>query len=92
MWREKPFSRLILPILCFCHPFADAETTSKQPLETSTAKSEASPASFANGRNKVTRFLGEGGKKRVYVAQDTLLNREVAFALIKTETPTLTRE
>ncbi len=31
------------------------------------------------------RFLGEGGKKRVYLAQDTLLDREVAFALIKTE-------
>ncbi|MEE8158073.1 MAG: protein kinase, partial [Dehalococcoidia bacterium] len=33
----------------------------------------------------VKRFLGEGGKKRVYRAQDTLLDREVAFALIKTE-------
>ncbi len=31
------------------------------------------------------RFLGEGGKKKVYLAQDTLLDREVAFALIKTE-------
>ena len=26
-----------------------------------------------------------GGKKKVYLAQDTLLDREVAFALIKTE-------
>ena len=26
------------------------------------------------------RFLGEGGKKRVYRAQDTTLDREVAFA------------
>ena len=43
------------------------------------------PSSFANGRYQVTRFLGEGGKKRVYLAQDTLLDREVAFALIKTE-------
>ena len=30
-------------------------------------------------------FQREGGKKRVYLAQDTLLDREVAFALIKTE-------
>ena len=30
-------------------------------------------------------FLGEGGKKKVYLAHDTLLDREVAFALIKTE-------
>ena len=29
--------------------------------------------------------MGEGGKKRVYLAHDTLLDREVAFALIKTE-------
>ncbi len=43
------------------------------------------PSSFANGRYQVKRFLGEGGKKRVYLAQDTLLDREVAFALIKTE-------
>ncbi len=28
--------------------------------------------------------LGEGGKKEVYLAQDTLLDREVAFALVKT--------
>ncbi len=43
------------------------------------------PSSFANGRYEVRRFLGEGGKKKVYLAQDTLLDREVAFALIKTE-------
>ena len=45
----------------------------------------SSPTSFANGRYQVKRFLGEGGKKKVYLAQDTLLDREVAFALIKTE-------
>ena len=43
------------------------------------------PTSFANGRYQVERFLGEGGKKKVYLAQDTLLDREVAFALIKTD-------
>ena len=43
------------------------------------------PTSFANDRYQVKRFLGEGGKKKVYLAQDTLLDREVAFALIKTE-------
>ena len=45
----------------------------------------AEPTSFAGGRYEVKRLLGEGGKKRVYLAQDTLLDREVAFALIKTE-------
>jgi len=43
------------------------------------------PTSFANGRYTVRRFLGEGGKKEVYLAHDTLLDRDVAFALIKTE-------
>ena len=43
------------------------------------------PTTFANGRYQVQRFLGEGGKKKVYLAHDTLLDREVAFALIKTE-------
>ena len=43
------------------------------------------PTSFANDRYNVSRFLGEGGKKRVYLAHDTLLDREVAFALIKTD-------
>ena len=45
----------------------------------------AQPESFANGRYQVKRSLGEGGKKRVYLAHDTLLDRDVAFALIKTE-------
>lgn len=43
------------------------------------------PTSFADGRYKVKEFLGEGGKKKVYRAYDTLLDREVALALIKTE-------
>src|SRR5262245_8237144 len=43
------------------------------------------PSSFANGRYEVAKFLGEGGKKKVYLAHDTRLDRDVAFALIKTE-------
>ena len=45
----------------------------------------APPTSFADGRYQVKDFLGEGGKKKVYLAHDTLLDRDVAFALIKNE-------
>jgi tetratricopeptide (TPR) repeat protein len=53
------------------------------PLGTSQPSPE--PASFGNGRYQVKKFLGEGGKKKVYLVHDTLLDRDVAFALIKTE-------
>ncbi|MCH7734753.1 MAG: serine/threonine protein kinase, partial [Chloroflexi bacterium] len=43
------------------------------------------PTSFANGRYEVTGFLGEGGKKKVYLVHDTTLDRDVAFGLIKAE-------
>jgi eukaryotic-like serine/threonine-protein kinase len=43
------------------------------------------PTAFAAGRYAVRAFLGEGAKKRVYLAHDTRLDRDVAFALIKTD-------
>jgi len=33
----------------------------------------------------VKKFLGEGGKKLVYLAHDTVQDRDVAFAMIKTD-------
>jgi hypothetical protein len=33
----------------------------------------------------VKKFLGEGGKKKVFLAHDSVLDRDVAFALIKTD-------
>jgi len=63
-------------------PFAPGDTAQSSD---SPPRDDPQPASFANGRYAVKRFLGEGGKKKVYLAHDTLLDRDVAFALIKTE-------
>jgi serine/threonine protein kinase len=49
------------------------------------APSPALPASFAAGRYQVKGFLGEGGRKKVYLAHDAKLDRDVAVAVIKTE-------
>ena len=58
-------------------PASTSTPTSKEPTADQ-------PTSFANGRYQVKRFLGEGGNNNIYLAQDTTLDREVAFALIKT--------
>ncbi|NQW15976.1 MAG: protein kinase [Chloroflexi bacterium] len=55
------------------------------PLDTPTSTVEDAPSSFANGRYEVKSLLGEGGKKKVYLAHDTTLDRDVAFGLIKAE-------
>ena len=47
--------------------------------------SEALPVMFKGGRYMVSEFLGEGVRKKVYLVHDTLIDRDVAFTLIKTE-------
>jgi len=68
------------------HEIVEQSTDSDaRPAREADPGSDDTPTSFASDRYQVSKFLGEGGKKRVYQAHDTLLDREVAFALIKTE-------
>lgn len=57
------------------------------PLGSGKAKSAERPlpAAFGGGRYRVEGFLGEGGRKKVYLARDTSLDRQVAIAEIKTQ-------
>ncbi|MBN2075345.1 MAG: protein kinase [Dehalococcoidales bacterium] len=70
----------------FCHECGCqlTEPVSHEPPATS-QPSTAEPTSFVNDRYKVKKKLGEGGKKKVYLVHDKVLDRDVAFALIKTE-------
>ena len=70
-------------------PLTDAAPPTNEAKPTSSparaAPSPALPGSFADGRYAVRSFLGEGGRKKVYLAHDTKLDRDVAVAVIKTE-------
>ena len=71
----------------FCNECAQplADGAAAPPGAPTPVPSPALPASFAGARYKVRRFLGEGGRKRVYLAHDTKLDRDVAVAIIKTD-------
>ncbi len=67
------------------NPSEVSEATAVQPGSATQDSPIDQPSSFASGRYTVSKFLGEGGKKKVYLAHDNTLDRDVAFALIKTE-------
>lgn len=43
------------------------------------------PRAYGNGRYEIIRFLGEGGRKRVYLARDARMQREVAVSAFKSD-------
>ena len=62
------------------------------------SQSWSMPASLASGRYLIRRSIGQGGQKKVYLARDDRLDRDVVIALLKTDdlsaesVPRLTRE
>jgi tetratricopeptide (TPR) repeat protein len=58
---------------------ASAQTVSQSKLQ------QLVPDTFSNARYTSLGFLGEGKSKRVYHVHDSILDREVALALLKTE-------
>jgi serine/threonine protein kinase/tetratricopeptide (TPR) repeat protein len=69
----------------FCEECGQSLTQSVEQPPFSPPPATPPPTTFASGRYEIKEFLGEGGKKKVYKAYDTLLDREVALALIKSE-------
>ncbi|HEY94474.1 MAG TPA: protein kinase, partial [Dehalococcoidia bacterium] len=56
-----------------------------EPVAPEKESATSEPTSFLDGRYKVIKKLGEGGKKKAYLVHDSRLDRDVVFALIKTE-------
>jgi hypothetical protein len=67
-----------IPDSKFCshcaQPLLESATPSSVPTTSSQPTVEAQPTSFANGRYQVKKFLGECGKKKVYLAHDSILD------------------
>jgi class 3 adenylate cyclase len=51
--------------------------------QATTSTDSASGPRFGAGRYQVVRLIGEGSRKRVYLARDTVLRREVALSTLK---------
>ncbi len=74
-----------LPSSAFCNQCGAPLGDVSSPRTPTPQPAHGLPPSFASGRYQVQRFLGEGAKKRVYLAHDTMLDRDVALALIKAD-------
>ena len=89
-----------LPIICpacgvsnpagvkFCGSCGAALSTSLRSVPAAASQKSSDhvvrPESFVGGRYKVIRLIGEGSSKTVFLAHDDKIDRDVAFALIKT--------
>ncbi len=67
------------------HPTRDSKSSSSSSVDLTPVSSDDLKV-LINERYTLGDMIGEGARKRVYIADDSLLDRQVAFALIKTET------
>jgi DNA-binding CsgD family transcriptional regulator len=66
-------------------PTEPSPSVAEEPPENEDDLGSKIPPSFANGRYQIIKKLGEGSRKKVYLAHDTVLDRDIALAVIKTE-------
>jgi class 3 adenylate cyclase len=73
----------------FCDSCGAELSAGAEPAQASRPAAEALPSDvpseIAAGRYRPRQFLGQGGRKRVYLADDAATDREVAVALFDTE-------
>ncbi|UCC16742.1 MAG: protein kinase, partial [Dehalococcoidales bacterium] len=69
----------------FCDECGQSLTEPTSPPAKESVSTTTEPTSFVDNRYQVKKKLGEGGKKKVYLVHDRKLDRDVAFALIKTD-------
>jgi len=92
----EPFVRVVVCIACgtenprgrrFCDECGGALDPPRRTSAPAGGPPEArgEPDTLAGGRYQLQRLLGEGAKKRVHLARDTRLDREVAIAFIKSQ-------
>lgn len=90
----QPFATTVSCVACgtqnprgrrFCDACGGALDGPRRDAGAPEKRAREDPDRLAGGRYQLQRFLGEGAKKRVHLARDTRLGREVAIAFIKSE-------
>lgn len=66
------------PEVSFCHGCGAK-------LKAEVLPADSLPASFAGGRYRIVKFIDEGSRKKVYLGEDSRLDRQVAISVIKSE-------
>ncbi len=84
---SKPLHMEVICSHCQHHNTSDSKFCVKcgEPLNVEKVPLSAITISFAGDRYQVKKFLGEGGTEKVYLAHSIVMDRNITFALIKTE-------